>query len=146
MNPVARKAMAAGNRTTAWLYRRSNGRLGGSVRGLPVLALTVPGRNTGKPRSVAVAYFEHGAGYLVAGTAGGMKTDPQWVRNLRAARGAHIQIGEHEYDVEAREVEGAERDELWRNVVLARAPSFAGYEGKSGRSIPVVLLTRPAAG
>jgi len=141
MNSLAKKVMGAGNRAASWVYRRSNGRIGGTARGIPVLLLTVPGRKTGKPRSIPVAFFEHGDGYLVAATAGGSKNSPQWIRNLGAARQAHIQIGERHYDADARVVEGVERDELWQDVVLVRAPAFAKYEEKSSRTIEVALLT-----
>jgi deazaflavin-dependent oxidoreductase (nitroreductase family) len=140
MNPIGKKVMAAGNGLLSWLYRRTNGRVGGSVKGLPVLLLTVPGRKTGKPRSVPVAYFEHDDGYLVAASAGGAKANPQWIHNLKAARQARISIRERQYDVDARVTAGVERDELWQNVVLARAPFFGEYEVKSGRTIPLALL------
>lgn len=141
MNPVARTMMAAGNKVASWLYIRSKGRLGGSARGVPVLVLTVPGRRTGKERSVPVAYFGHNNSYLVAATAGGSKRNPQWVRNLAAAGKARIQIGEHRYDVDSRIADGPERAALWENVVVAQAPAFAKYEEKSGRAIPIALLT-----
>ena len=142
MNPVAKKAMALANDALCWTYRRSNGRIGGSAKGIPVLVLTVPGRKTGKPRSVPVTYFEYDDGYLVAASAGGMKASPQWIHNLNAARAARVRIGEYQYDVDARLASSGERDDLWRNVVLTRAPFFADYEKKSGRTIPLALLTR----
>jgi deazaflavin-dependent oxidoreductase (nitroreductase family) len=141
MNSVAKRVMGAGNKVAAWLYRRTDGRMGGSAKGTPVLLLTVNGRKTGKPHSVPVGYFEHGDGYVVAASAGGAKAEPQWIQNLRAAGQAHIQIREHEYDVDARIPDGPERDDLWQNVVVANAPHFAGYEEKSGRKIAVALLT-----
>lgn len=142
MNPVAQKMMAAANSVAGWLYRRTRGRVGGSAKGLPVLLLTVRGRKTGKPRTVPVAYFEQGTGYLVAASAGGGKANPQWIHNLGAAGEAHIMVYQDEYDVDARIVDSPERDELWREVVLAEAPFFAGYEEKSGRTIPIALLTK----
>ena len=33
-----------------WLYRRTNGRFGGRVQGLPVLLLTTIGRKSGRKR------------------------------------------------------------------------------------------------
>jgi deazaflavin-dependent oxidoreductase (nitroreductase family) len=140
MNAVAKRAMATGNNVASWLYRRTNGRLGGSVRGLPVLLLTVAGRRTGRPRSVPIAYFEHENGYLVAATAGGAKTNPQWILNLGVARQAHLQIGEEQFDAGARLIEGGERDQLWQDVVVAQAPHFAKYTDKSGRTIPLAHL------
>jgi hypothetical protein len=35
---------------------------------------------------------------------------------------------------------GDERDRLWRDVVVARTPSFARYERKAARTIPVAVL------
>lgn len=142
MNPVAKKMMVAARTAAAWLYRRSSGRIGGSAKGLPVLLLTVSGRKTGTSRTVPVAYFEHGNGYLVAASAGGMKSDPQWIRNLGAAGKAQISVFGDQYDVEARIADSAERAALWQEVVLTQAPFFAGYEEKSGRTIPIALLTR----
>ena len=69
MNPVSRKATQAGTKTNVWLYRRTNGRVGGRGMGrLPLLLLTVPGRNSGTPHTVPVVYFDHNGGYLVVGT------------------------------------------------------------------------------
>ena len=142
MNPVAKKVMATGNKFASWLYKRSDGRVGGSARGVPVLLLTVPGRRSGTPRTVPVAYFEHDSGYLVAATAGGSKKDPEWIRNLRAVDIAEVQVGDKKYVVDVRIADGAERDTLWRDVVVSRAPSFAGYEEKTAghRQIPIALL------
>ena len=140
MGRAMRKLMRMGNNLGVSLYRRSGGRIGGSAKGLPVLLLTVPGRRTGRPHTVAVAYFEHDGGYLVMGSGGGMKEEPQWMRNLKAASHATIQIGDDVREVTARITAGTERDRLWHDVVLARAPSSAKYETRSGRTIPVGVL------
>ncbi len=120
------------------------GRIGGSAKGVDVLLLTVPGRRTGKPFTVPVAYLAHGAGYVVTGSGGGMKDEPQWFRNLRVTDRAEVQIGRTRTPVVSRVAEGDERSELWQQVVLTRAPFFAKYEEKSGRTIPVAtLVPRP---
>jgi hypothetical protein len=87
MNPVARKAIRAGTGANVWLYRRTNGRVGGRGMGrLPLLLLTVPGRRSGTPRTVPVAYLDHDGGYLVVATGmGGSRRTPQWFLNLAAA-------------------------------------------------------------
>lgn len=141
MQPLVKKLMAAGNTAASWVYRRTSGRIGGSAKGLPVLLLTVPGRKTGIPRTVPVAYFEQDDTYLVTASAGGLKADPQWIHNLGAVENAHINVFGEQYDVDVRITDNAERDTLWQEVVLARAPFFAKYEQKSGRTIPVALLT-----
>ena len=141
MNPVLKKTLQAVNATAVGLYRRSNGRIGGKARGTDVLLLTVAGRKTGQPRTVAVSYFEYDGDYVIVGSAGGLKQDPQWIRNLAAAGQARIQIRDQVQVVGGRIAERAERDRLWDDVVLARFPLFAKYQEKSGRTIPVAVLT-----
>ncbi|MGK3206255.1 nitroreductase/quinone reductase family protein [Amycolatopsis sp. MEPSY49] len=126
------------NKLAVALYRRGLGR---TAKHVPVLLLTVAGRRTGRPHTVPVAYFDHDGGYLVAASAGGAKREPQWFRNVRAAADAHVRVGDRGRDVGVRVPDPAERDRLWRDVVLRRAPFFADYERKAGRTIPVCLLT-----
>lgn len=144
MNTVVNKMMHGGNVVMSKLYQRSNGKIGGKVRGLPVLILTVRGRKTGNPRSTPVAYFENTNGYLIVASAGGAKDDPQWFRNLLAASTASVQIGAQQKDVAVHIAEGAQREQLWHDVVLAKAPFFGDYAKKSGRVIPIVVLTPTA--
>lgn len=140
--PRAVRALLRGaNAAAAGLYRRSSGRIGGTAKGLPTLLLTVPGRRTGTPRDAVLAYFPHDGGYLVAGSAGGAKAEPQWMRNLAATTRARVRIGSTVTDVTVRMPDRAERDALWSDVFLAGAPFFAGYERKSGRVIRVAVLT-----
>jgi deazaflavin-dependent oxidoreductase (nitroreductase family) len=141
LGPMLQRFVRNVNQLAVWLYRRSSGRIGGTAKGLPVLLITVPGRRTGKPSTVPVVYFENDGRYVVTGSAGGSKPDPQWIRNLRAASVARIQIGDSHYEVEAQVAEEADRDRLWQDIVLARAPFFAKYEQKAGRIIPVAVLS-----
>lgn len=136
------EAIRAGTRANVWLYRRTNGRVGGrGMGGLPLLLLTVPGRNSGTPHSVPIAYLDHNGGYLVVGTGmGGSKAIPQWFLNLQAAGKAHIQIGEREHEVDAHLTSGTERDKLWPEIVM-RAPHFAKWQTRTGRRFPVIVLT-----
>ena len=106
-----------------------------------MLLLTVAGRTSGLPRTTPVSYFEHDGGYLVVGSGGGSPAEPQWMRNLRAASRAHVQIRARHLDVDVRMAQGEERDTLWRDVVVRRAPAFAAYEPKSGRTMPIAVLT-----
>lgn len=133
--------MKAGNRFAVFLYRRSSGRIGGAARGgTPILLLTVPGRKTGTPHTTPVSYFEAEGGYMVAGTTGETKQDPQWFRNC-APRPEHMSswaLGTKMSTCTWRRgpnatVSGARLS--WPGV-----PSFATYEEKSGRMIPVAVL------
>jgi deazaflavin-dependent oxidoreductase (nitroreductase family) len=102
---------------------------------------TVPGRSTGIPRTVAIGFFPHGAGYVLAGSASGARQDPQWFRNLRAAAHAQLQIGATHIDADVCVAKNTERDKLWHEVIVAQDPRRLRYEKKAGRVIPVAVLT-----
>ena len=76
-------------------------KLGLSVHGSHVLA--VRGRKTGTRQEVPVNPVEvEGVRYLVA-----PRGDTQWVRNLRAAGEAELQVGQRREHIQAREIENA---------------------------------------
>lgn len=142
LNPVTRRAAQAGTKANVWLYRHTNGRVGGRGMGrLPLLLLTVPGRNSGTPRTVPVVYFDHDGRYLVVGTGmGGAKAIPQWFLNLQAAGKARIQLRGQEHDVDAHLLGEAERDKVWPQIAT-RAPHFAKWQVRTGRMFPIAALT-----
>jgi deazaflavin-dependent oxidoreductase (nitroreductase family) len=139
MSTPRHRLVAVGNRIGVRLHGLAKGRLDG-FGGQTVLMITSPGRRTGVPRSTMVRYLDHDGGYLVWGTASGAPRDPDWFRNLRASPGARIEIGTRATEVTVRELTGEERDRVWHDVVLARAPGVARYAAKAGRVIPVAEL------
>jgi deazaflavin-dependent oxidoreductase (nitroreductase family) len=127
------------------MYRRTGGKVGGRARGGSlVLLLTVAGRKTGVPHTVPVAYVERDGAYYLAATAGGQPKEPQWIRNLRAASTATIEVGRDSKLVSVEVLRGPESEAAWRDVIVATYPSFAPYEAKSGRQIAVARLTPTA--
>src|SRR6478609_3179377 len=140
MANVLRALMRTGRRVSVALYRATGGRIGGRMRGISVLLLTVPGRRTGVSRTTPVSYFVDGDRYIVTGSGGGSRTEPQWFRNLRAASVAQIEVGARKLAVSVSIAEGAERDALWQTL-LTHAPSFAAYQVKVERQIPMAVLT-----
>jgi deazaflavin-dependent oxidoreductase (nitroreductase family) len=132
-----------GNTMMVGLYRRTGGRVGGKAKaGSPVLLLTVPGRKSGQPHTIPATYVHHDGAYYLAAAGGGQPREPQWMRNLRAAPRASVQVGSTVIPVAVEVLEGAERDAAWSDVILATFPFFADYEKKtSGRRIAVARLT-----
>lgn len=123
------------------LQRASKGRVSVlDIAGLPNLALMVAGRKSGIPRTTPLLCVPHDGGWLIAGSYFGGPNVPLWVGNLRAATTARVRFGAVDHDVSWREVEGAERAELWQ-VMLRTWPNFAKYEERTTRLIPVFFLT-----
>jgi deazaflavin-dependent oxidoreductase (nitroreductase family) len=122
------------------MYRVLNGRLASGRKGVHVLMITTPGRSTGVPRSTCVRFLKTPDGFVVWGTGSGSRSDPDWFRNLRRADVAEIQVGSERLRARPRELVGQERDTMWRDVVLTRAPEVAKYAHRAGRTIPVAVL------
>src|SRR5687768_12227346 len=111
MAPFTQRLWKAGNAAAVWMYRRTGGKVGGRARGgSPVLLLTVAGRRSGLPHTVPVAYVEREGGYYLAATAGGQPKEPQWIRNLRAASTATIELGRESREMSVEVLRGAESD------------------------------------
>ena len=140
MTTLKRRSARMGNRIGVWMYRTLNGRLSGGSKNVPVLMITTPGRRTGTPHSTCVAHIEVPEGLVVWGTGSGSPRDPDWFENMRHARDATVQVRDRTFRVRPRELVGDERDIMWRDVILAKAPRVRRYADRAGRVIPVALL------
>jgi F420H(2)-dependent quinone reductase len=122
------------------LYESSGGTDGLSLRGHRVIVLTYLGARTGKVRKTPLMRVEHDGVYAVVASLGGAPTNPVWYHNVVANPEVELQDGPVKKDYRAREVSGEERDVWWHRAVEA-FPDYAGYQQKTSRVIPVLVLT-----
>ena len=78
--------------------------MGGQFEGADLLLLTTTGAKSGQPRFAPLAYFTIDGKMIIIGSKAGADTNPDWVHNLRANPGAHIEVGTDAYDVTSREL------------------------------------------
>lgn len=109
------------------------------VLGKPIVLLTLRGAKTGKLRYTPVMRVEHDGRYAVVASKGGAPEHPTWYYNIEAHPEIALQDGTVTGDYVAREVDGAERAEWWERAVAAY-PSYADYQEKTDRQIPVFVL------
>jgi len=124
-------------------YEASNGRRANTLRdtGLPVVVVTTRGRKSGKTRKFPLMRVEHEGEYALVASLGGAPNNPTWYGNLIADPTAlMIQDGAEPHDFVAREVQGEERALWWERAVDAY-PSYADYQTKTSRIIPVFVAT-----
>ena len=122
-----------------FLYNVSGGRIGGKMDKVPVLLLTTTGRKTGKKRTLPLVYIMDGSAYVITASAGGADKNPGWFFNIRSNPQATIQVKDKHIKVMA-EIAGQEKkSELWARLVEV-APNFAGYQKRTSREIPMVIL------
>ena len=124
----------------AAIYELSDGRVGASSAGLPMLLLSVTGRKSGETHTAALVYFQDGDSYVVVGSDGAAKRDPQWWKNLEVDPMGAILVGRKKLDVKATLATGAERERLWE-VGKTANPMWSKYQARTERELPVVMLT-----
>jgi deazaflavin-dependent oxidoreductase (nitroreductase family) len=126
------------------LYERSGGLEGTTMRGMPVVVLTMRGARTGKTRKVPLMRVEHDGRYAAVASMGGAPRHPVWYYNLLAHPDLVLQDGRERTRMRARELSGEERAVWWDRAVAAY-PDYAAYQRRTTRTIPVFVL-EPADG
>jgi deazaflavin-dependent oxidoreductase (nitroreductase family) len=135
------ETMKAFNKTIVDEFRANHGKVGGPFEGADLLLLTTKGAKTGQSRLVPLTYLRIDEKLILVGSLAGADVDPAWVHNLRANPQARIDIGTDSYDVVARELPHAERDATFPKVT-AMAPTYAEYQAKTTRAIPLFEIQR----
>src|SRR5262249_29919455 len=99
---------------------------------------------TGLPRTAPLVYGRDGANYVVIGSRAGAPRHPAWYHNLRADRGATIELGTERFEVVCRFALGVERRRLFASYLGQVEGPIAAlmqqYELKTSRQFPVVVL------
>lgn len=125
-----------------FLYKRTGGRLGHTIPGVPgqMLLLDHVGAKSGTKRTSPLLYVRDGEDIVIVASKGGFPKNPAWFHNLVANPDTTVQIGSKHLPVHARVAKPEERDRLWKMAVDA----YQGYEGyaarSKGREIPLVVL------
>jgi deazaflavin-dependent oxidoreductase (nitroreductase family) len=123
------------------VLKLSFGHLGWNAFDMPVLELTTTGRKTGKPRSVMLTSpLREGDTIVVVASRGGDDRHPAWFLNLRDDPKVEVALeGGPKKAMQARVADADERARLWP-LVTADHKNYAGYQSKTDREIPLVLL------
>jgi len=133
------RALKAMFKAHAEVYEKSGGRLGAWF-GLPTLLLSVTGRKSGKSYSTPLVYFEDGESYVVVGSDGAAKRDPQWWKNLQVNPNCEVRVARKKFLAKASLASGADRARLW-DVGKTVNPMWSRYQTRTERELPVVVLT-----
>ena len=126
-----------------WIFRVTGGNrkfrlLGrGKAEGL---LLTTIGRKSGQPRTTPLLYLQDGDNVVLAASKGGMPHHPLWYLNLQANPNVEVEIGSKKTPMAARQASAEEKERLWPRLVEIYPP-YAGYQARTDRDIPVIILT-----
>lgn len=122
------------------ILRATKGKVLGRGYGMPMLILETTGAKSGQPRSTVLSspIVRDGMVVLVA-SYGGDDRNPAWFHNIKKTPEVTVTLEGETKDMVARVPEEAERDELWAELTSAH-DNYAGYQRKTDRKIPVVVL------
>lgn len=121
------------------LIRLTHGRFGARMGNLRLCILTTTGRKSGVERHNPLAWFPHDDGLVVIASAGGSNHHPAWYLNLVANPSVSVEIDGVDRPMTARTASAAEKAQIWPGIV-AKAKNFEGYQARTSRNIPVVIL------
>lgn len=130
-----------GNAVHRGLLKLSGGRVGWNLSNMPVLELTTTGRKSGQPRTVMLTSpLQEGDTLVVVASRGGDDKSPAWFLNLRDNPDVEVALaGKPKQRMRAHVATAEERSRLWP-LVTAEHKRYAGYQTKTSREIPLVLL------
>jgi deazaflavin-dependent oxidoreductase (nitroreductase family) len=109
-----------------------------------MLLLDHVGARSGTKRTSPLMYVPDGDDIVLIASKGGHPKHPAWFHNLCANPDTTVQVGTERRAVRARVATAAERRRLWPKAV-ATYGGYAGYQERTGREIPVLIL-EPRAG
>lgn len=123
----------------------TGGRVGWDAMGMPVLELTTIGRKSGQARSVMLtAPLVEGDTYVLVASRGGDDHHPAWFHNLRDNPAVEVSLkGGPKEKWTARVATAQERARMWP-LIADKYSNYAGYQKRTEREIPLVLVSRPA--
>ncbi len=135
---VALKVMNGVHRTILTL---TGGRVGWRAANMPVLELTTTGRKSGEPRSVMLTSpLQEGDTTVVVASRGGDDHHPAWFLNLRDDPAVQVaRQGGPKQPMTASVATAEERARMWPKIT-ADHKNYAGYQKRTDREIPLVLL------
>lgn len=134
-------ALKAMNTVHRMLLRVSGGRVGWQALGMPVLELVTVGRRSGRQRAVMLTSpLRDGPDLVVVASRGGDDRHPAWFLNICDEPRVDVVIrGGVRTPMWARVATADERARMWPKIA-GRYANYAGYQERTQREIPLVLL------
>src|SRR4051794_24275610 len=122
-------------------FEASDGARANTLRdtGDPIVVITSVGAKSGNLRKNPVMRVERDGKYVAIASKGGADDQPEWYFNFVANPEVDLQDGAVKKTYTVRVLEGDERTDWWDFAVSTWA-TYASYQEKTERQIPVFLL------
>ena len=127
------------------IFDATGGRLLGRLLGMPVVKLTTKGRKSGQPRTTMLTSpAKDGDNLVLVASYGGSPTHPHCFLNLRDNPQGEVSTRGFKGARQARIATAEEKARIWPGIA-ERYKNYAGYQDKTTRDIPLVILEPVAA-
>jgi deazaflavin-dependent oxidoreductase (nitroreductase family) len=137
MHPLLEATIRGVSRVHTSLFRWFGATGLGAFRS--TLILTTRGRRTGRETSTPLLYVEDGGKLYLVASFGGNDSHPGWYLNLSANPEVKVETGGGRGGYRARTLGPGEAGKIWPKL-LALYPSYASYQKRTTREIPVIEL------
>ena len=121
--------------------RENNGKVPGELAGMPALIITTIGAKTGQKRAVPLGYQIVDGRLLVIASMAGATRNPPWFNNLLKTSEVLVEKDGESFSANAIVTAGSDRNSLFQKICKSE-PTFAAYQARTDRVIPVVELRR----
>ena len=121
--------------------RENNGKVPGELKDIPALIITTTGVKTGQKRAVPLGYQVVDGRLVIVASMGGAKRNPPWFYNLVKTSEVLVEKDGESFLATAIVTEGDDRNYLFQKICEG-IPTFAEYQARTERVIPVVELQR----
>ncbi len=120
----------------------TRGKAGWTAGKMPVLELTTIGRKSGEPRScLLTSPLQENGEIVIVASRGGDDHHPAWYLNLLETPQVQVSYkGAPHKIMTARTANSEERARMWP-IVAGAYKGYAGYQEKTSREIPLVILS-----
>ena len=129
------------NKAHRGLLKVSGGRIGWTLRNMPVLELTTIGRRSGNPQSVMLTSpHQENDQLVIVASKGGESTNPDWFLNLQKTPRVIVTMkGDRTCSMTSRVASAKDRERLWP-IVISKHGNYASYQETTKREIPLVII------
>jgi deazaflavin-dependent oxidoreductase (nitroreductase family) len=129
------------NRVHRSVVAVTGGRFGWKAGGMLVIELTTTGRRSGEARTTMLTSpYQEGSTIVIVASRGGGDRHPAWYLNLRDHPDVTVSVGgQPAQPMRAEIADSDERARLWEPITAVYS-DYGGYQEKTTRQIPVVLL------
>ncbi len=104
-----------------------------------MLILVTKGRKSGKEIATPLLYVEQDGKLFLVASFGGNDQEPGWYKNLKVTPEVGVEIAGQTKRYRARTLSSEEAGAVWPKL-LALYPTYASYQKKTTRVIPVIEL------